>query len=133
MLLTLSLPPISASFFFFLMIRRPPTSTLFPYTTLFRSHDRFSAFKRQNLCAGTRLVMLSHATHADGSQTDQRPLPKGKTRAVGAAATANRRSAKRSQRRDDPRNPARADGKRSAASRRGPDVQAPRPCFRNGR
>src|SRR6266511_573310 len=29
-------------FFFFLMIRRPPRSTLFPYTTLFRS------------CAGTR-------------------------------------------------------------------------------
>src|SRR2546425_13317433 len=26
-------------FFFFLMIRRPPRSTLFPYTTLFRSHD----------------------------------------------------------------------------------------------
>src|SRR3712207_7294136 len=36
-----------AFFFFFLMIRRPPRSTLFPYTTLFRSlpgsklcHDR---------------------------------------------------------------------------------------------
>src|SRR6266480_6917082 len=27
-------------FFFFLMIRRPPRSTLFPYTTLFRSHAR---------------------------------------------------------------------------------------------
>src|SRR2546426_2004021 len=27
--------------FFFLMIRRPPRSTLFPYTTLFRSHPRF--------------------------------------------------------------------------------------------
>src|SRR5476651_2746303 len=27
-------------FFFFLMIRRPPRSTLFPYTTLFRSHVR---------------------------------------------------------------------------------------------
>src|SRR3712207_9365049 len=27
----------SDSFFFFLMIRRPPRSTLFPYTTLFRS------------------------------------------------------------------------------------------------
>src|SRR5258708_24047521 len=26
-------------FFFFLMIRRPPRSTLFPYTTLFRSED----------------------------------------------------------------------------------------------
>src|SRR3712207_8927709 len=25
--------------FFFLMIRRPPRSTLFPYTTLFRSED----------------------------------------------------------------------------------------------
>src|SRR6266852_8121286 len=28
---------ISSFFFFFLMIRRPPRSTLFPYTTLFRS------------------------------------------------------------------------------------------------
>src|SRR2546422_10443214 len=27
-------------FFFFLMIRRPPRSTLFPYTTLFRSAKR---------------------------------------------------------------------------------------------
>src|SRR5437762_6147389 len=31
-----------SSFFFFLMIRRPPRSTLFPYTTLFRSLDRRS-------------------------------------------------------------------------------------------
>src|SRR6266850_4289997 len=29
--------PVSFFFFFFLMIRRPPRSTLFPYTTLFRS------------------------------------------------------------------------------------------------
>src|SRR2546427_3222267 len=29
-------------FFFFLMIRRPPRSTLFPYTTLFRSCSRCS-------------------------------------------------------------------------------------------
>src|SRR6266513_5102218 len=28
---------LSLFFFFFLMIRRPPRSTLFPYTTLFRS------------------------------------------------------------------------------------------------
>src|SRR6266571_6224446 len=28
---------VSYGFFFFLMIRRPPRSTLFPYTTLFRS------------------------------------------------------------------------------------------------
>src|SRR3989337_3737299 len=30
----------SRFFFFFLMIRRPPRSTLFPYTTLFRSRTR---------------------------------------------------------------------------------------------
>src|SRR2546427_6941505 len=29
--------PFHRFFFFFLMIRRPPRSTLFPYTTLFRS------------------------------------------------------------------------------------------------
>src|SRR3712207_8219066 len=29
-------------FFFFLMIRRPPRSTLFPYTTLFRSSGTFA-------------------------------------------------------------------------------------------
>src|ERR1022692_367073 len=34
---TLGYLPISGPDFFFLMIRRPPRSTLFPYTTLFRS------------------------------------------------------------------------------------------------
>src|ERR1039458_10546343 len=40
-------------FFFFLMIRRPPRSTLFPYTTLFRSWWKY----RWPGCAlsGTRL------------------------------------------------------------------------------
>src|SRR2546421_3498261 len=32
-----STPTLCSCFFFFLMIRRPPRSTLFPYTTLFRS------------------------------------------------------------------------------------------------
>src|SRR2546426_6274319 len=32
-------PITSDLFFFFLMIRRPPRSTLFPYTTLFRSPE----------------------------------------------------------------------------------------------
>src|SRR5260221_10908084 len=35
--LLLMLGILSFFFFFFLMIRRPPRSTLFPYTTLFRS------------------------------------------------------------------------------------------------
>src|SRR5260221_9728833 len=34
-------------FFFFLMIRRPPRSTLFPYTTLFRSFQENSCRARQ--------------------------------------------------------------------------------------
>src|SRR5215471_19911066 len=33
--------------FFFLMIRRPPRSTLFPYTTLFRSRTRPSRHPRE--------------------------------------------------------------------------------------
>src|SRR2546422_11346687 len=33
-----NLRSVPAFGFFFLMIRRPPRSTLFPYTTLFRSH-----------------------------------------------------------------------------------------------
>src|SRR6266481_8437182 len=39
-------------FFFFLMIRRPPRSTLFPYTTLFRSAPdaRPAADRHQRRC-----------------------------------------------------------------------------------
>src|SRR3712207_7522090 len=35
--------------FFFLMIRRPPRSTLFPYTTLFRSKPGLQAFFDKDL------------------------------------------------------------------------------------
>src|SRR3989304_7882120 len=43
-------PPLRADHsshrsFFFLMIRRPPRSTLFPYTTLFRSNDKFTCIQ----------------------------------------------------------------------------------------
>src|SRR5699024_12658794 len=31
--------------FFFLIIRRPPRSTLFPYTTLFRSREKFVRYQ----------------------------------------------------------------------------------------
>src|SRR5687768_18110193 len=43
-------------FFFFLMIRRPPRSTLFPYTTLFRSEP--SAARRPEGIF-TRLMIVS--------------------------------------------------------------------------
>src|SRR5438132_1993167 len=60
----------SCFYFFFLMIRRPPRSTLFPYTTLFRS--RGSAWEswasrhpergggRVSEAAGVDLVLLWH-------------------------------------------------------------------------
>src|SRR3989442_3191540 len=45
-----SIRHITLLFFFFLMIRRPPRSTLFPYTTLFRSDRR--AHRRQEFPRG---------------------------------------------------------------------------------
>src|SRR3712207_8102415 len=41
-------------FVFFLMIRRPPRSTLFPYTTLFRSPPATRPISPTTACAGTR-------------------------------------------------------------------------------
>src|SRR5215813_9966121 len=49
------------------MIRRPPRSTLFPYTTLFRSHPRFSHRRaavraRQQASRGTRVRSEEHTS-----------------------------------------------------------------------
>src|SRR5258708_33450318 len=43
--------PVCSSFFF-LMIRRPPRSTLFPYTTLFRSRAAVDVENERVLLAG---------------------------------------------------------------------------------
>src|SRR2546430_8395354 len=48
----------SALFFFFLMIRRPPRSTLFPYTTLFRSR-RLEVDRPVQLLGDHRAVALA--------------------------------------------------------------------------
>src|SRR6266496_1519299 len=45
-------------FFFFLMIRRPPRSTLFPYTTLFRSNDAHPALQQLVLLLRTIAARL---------------------------------------------------------------------------
>src|SRR3712207_7843762 len=67
--------------FFFLMIRRPPRSTLFPYTTLFRSDqlqglgmmhvERVARTGEVHIVAGLPLheivvVQVVHATKAEG-------------------------------------------------------------------
>src|SRR5256885_15413196 len=50
-------------FFFFLMIRRPPRSTLFPYTTLFRSfwdgHNLVGLFLHRHLREDQAVVALA--------------------------------------------------------------------------
>src|SRR5437660_10203279 len=53
----------SSLFFFFLMIRRPPRSTLFPYTTLFRSR------------------LQDNPEHTTGSPPEAR-LPASRTRPI---------------------------------------------------
>src|SRR5438132_11426299 len=64
--------------FFFLMMRRPPRSTLFPYTTLFRSSNdssaakcpavgRFSAFRSSGQEAAPQLAMSGRTVASCGA------------------------------------------------------------------
>src|SRR2546425_823095 len=46
---------LDARVFFFLMIRRPPRSTLFPYTTLFRSPPRSGSCRKLGRAPATKL------------------------------------------------------------------------------
>src|SRR6266705_5626359 len=62
----LRLPPFS---FFFLMIRRPPRSTLFPYTTLFRS-PRIR--RRAHYCEGGRAARRPALLSRLGTRGDRK-------------------------------------------------------------
>src|ERR1043166_1448805 len=56
---------LTTYFFFFLMIRRPPRSTLFPYTTLFRSTSvsriTFAAPRATAISAATVSALMLYA------------------------------------------------------------------------
>src|SRR2546429_9214384 len=76
-------------YIFFLMIRRPPRSTLFPYTTLFRSHLRgFPTFGLEALLRFGRgedhreLVVqpLDHGARRAGGRGDAPPIGRLVTR-----------------------------------------------------
>src|SRR2546422_2150472 len=71
---------VHRQFFFFLMIRRPPRSTLFPYTTLFRSQT-FHVRRAGGLARAAR--------SAGGSRG---PLPRRAGRRGRAGAAADRKS-----------------------------------------
>src|SRR3712207_6968171 len=54
-------------FFFFLMIRRPPRSTLFPYTTLFRSRllkvETMARFIDEHACDNIDVATVARAVN----------------------------------------------------------------------
>src|SRR3970040_2252248 len=57
---------------FFLMIRRPPRSTLFPYTTLFRSIERFVIAASLH---GVAPALAIAATHRSEEHTSELQSP----------------------------------------------------------
>src|SRR5436305_9844827 len=67
--------------FFFLMIRRPPRSTLFPYTTLFRSEAVLDRVGQE-----ASKPLLSVVMSADGTTRRGFGYPESAARALGLAA-----------------------------------------------
>src|SRR3712207_9120340 len=65
---------VNLFFFFFLMIRRPPRSTLFPYTTLFRS---------ARLVGEVHLEAVPAQLPHHGDRDDARPVRQGPHAHVG--------------------------------------------------
>src|SRR2546429_1644970 len=57
-------PSTALLFFFFLMIRRPPRSTLFPYTTLFRSQLHQLRGRVGRGAPASHCILLSNAPDA---------------------------------------------------------------------
>src|SRR4029078_3803233 len=77
----------------FLMIRRPPRSTLFPYTTLFRSSHFFAAFSSVKKKSTGNLVMKPSFTgvtcRSDGFATAVAASTAVAARTVAKTAPAN--------------------------------------------
>src|SRR2546422_6894500 len=93
----------SIVFFFFLMIRRPPRSTLFPYTTLFRSttgkHGIIYAIGGSSGLSGPIVPAVEAYDQKTGSWSALAPMPtprrylmaatdrQGRVYAIGGAAS----------------------------------------------
>src|SRR5438270_10727255 len=73
--IVLCFSPLFSSFFF-LMIRRPPRSTLFPYTTLFRSpiavHEKQSAIRELGTGVGIQSVAIQALKQLGVLEADRR-------------------------------------------------------------
>src|SRR5204863_7613851 len=69
------LDPQHAFMFFFLMHRRPPRSTLFPYTTLFRSHSPVSRYRATRSSESVRNVTSVSAIPLRSESPSTRKTP----------------------------------------------------------
>src|SRR3989442_2409883 len=75
--------------FFFLMIRRPPRSTLFPYTTLFRSFTKYHTIS----FPATKQVRYYYANKAAVAAAKAgKPLPDGSVLFAEVYAAKDRKS-----------------------------------------
>src|SRR2546430_9173098 len=64
-------PPGIFPLFFFLMIRRPPRSTLFPYTTLFRSFNAQAVARNAAAATPTATHACRSVSRPDGSSRSE--------------------------------------------------------------
>src|SRR6266705_2195866 len=109
----LRLPPFS---FFFLMIRRPPRSTLFPYTTLFRS-PRIR--RRAHYCEGGRAARRPALLSRLGTRgQDRNPRVRAAARRRTSAARDGARALSARARHPRPHGET-DDGRRASVRRRG--------------
>src|SRR5207248_7644995 len=66
---------VLCSSLFLSLLRRPPRSTLFPYTTLFRSRGRDGVLRRADGAASALAGAATGALHADDRRRDGRVPP----------------------------------------------------------
>src|ERR1039457_7682392 len=78
--------------FFFLMIRRPPRSTLFPYTTLFRSvgctASALQALPSRRVLCGVRILLGEPAVPLSCADPPPRGSRSGRPASLAAVRTA---------------------------------------------
>src|SRR6266513_3839298 len=120
------------AFFFFLMIRRPPRSTLFPYTTLFRS----PAPRAPRLQGAHSEGRNRRPAPAPAGQRRQGPERRTRRRSVSQHRLASAPALSRERPRSLPRSAARAVGSRPRHERAGSHsrrIGAPQGSARNAR
>src|SRR2546425_11464110 len=135
-----------SSFFFFLMIRRPPRSTLFPYTTLFRSRGRGAVVappgrygarrgcgvRRRGRSRGVRVARGRARRECVGGSAA--PLYRGAEHRLGGRAASSARARRRhTDRHRHPRFPSRRVALRRPGDRRPRGVGPRRGVGRRGR